>query len=398
MHLTQGFRASDPADPGYNFSTLDASVRSATANGQHLLLQLLAAPSWALGLGAPASAPPDTWRPNARALGAFAHALAQRYSGRFPDPRNRRRMLPRVTYFQVWDEPNLPTYLTPQWTRTATGSFVPGSPGIYRQMLNAAYAGIKAAQRHAYVLAAGTAPYGDRPGVGRMAPVMFWRELLCLHGQALRPERCRNPAHFDAADHHPYAATPTVHAFRKDDVSVPDLGRIARVLRAAERAHRVLPRGRKPLWVTEIDWDSNPPDPYSKIPLRKQARYLSLGFYELWRQGVGHVFWFLMRDIRYYSLTGSGLYFLSNRAKPSMAAFRFPFVALGSRNRELTLWGHAPHAGAVTIERAAGHGWRRFIRLRTTRGGIFYAIRRAGSRLMLRARQGAIASLAFDSG
>src|SRR5205085_6547447 len=98
----------------------------------------------------------------------------------------------------------------------------------YRSLLNAAWANIKAVQPHAYVLAAGLAPYGYPPGFNWMQPVQFLRELLCLHGAGLHPERCPNRAHFDAIDIHPYSLRPTIHAFNRDDVSVPDLGRLSR--------------------------------------------------------------------------------------------------------------------------------------------------------------------------
>ncbi len=391
----RGFDAANAADPGYSWPSLDASIRSAAGHRQTIILQLIAAPRWALGRGAPSTAAPDSWRPSPAALGAFAHAIAQRYSGRFPDPLRPGHALPVVTHFQVWNEPNLPTYLSPQWTRGRNGSFVPASPALYRALLNAAYAGIKAVQPHAFVLAAGTGPYGDPPGGGRMPPVVFLRELLCLHGAALRPERCPAPAHFDALDHHPYSATPTIHAFSPDDVSVPDLGRLQRILAVARRTHRLLPRGPKPIWITEISWDSDPPDRHSAISTAAQARYLALTFYELWRQGVGHVLWFTFQDIPYQLLTGSGLYFRSGAAKPSAVAFRFPFVALRGARGNLTVWGRAPHAGAVEIEVLGGRRWRGAMRLRTTSGGVFYVIVRRPGRVTLRAVQGQIAGLGW---
>ena len=187
----RGFRASDPRTSGYSWTSLDASIRSADAAHQHVLLQLIAPPAWALGAHAPRRAWPGTWKPRRAAVGAFARALAVRYSGRFADPLRAGRALPQVGTFQIWNEPNLRRYLSPQWTRGRHGGWVAASPVTYRSMLNAAYANIKAVQHHAIVLAAGTAPYGDPPGVERMTPVTFWRELLCLHGPRSRPSGAR---------------------------------------------------------------------------------------------------------------------------------------------------------------------------------------------------------------
>jgi hypothetical protein len=389
-----GFQPADPSSSGYSWSQLDGEVRSAAAAGQHVLLLILDAPRWALGRGAPRSATPGSWEPQPRALGSFAHALAQRYSGSFPDPLAPASSLPRVGAYQVWNEPNLAEYLAPQWVRSR-GGWTAESPRLYRAMLNAAYAAIKAVAPQTPVLAAGTAPYGDPPGHLRMHPVVFWRDLLCLSA-TLRPLRCGEPAHLDGLDHHPYSYSPTIHAYSPLDASIPDLGRIQRVVRAAERARTVLPAGPKPMWVTEINFASDPPV-RGGVPLARQARYLSLTFYELWRQGVSHVFWFLIRDYPHNLEAGAGLYFTDGRAKPAAFAFAFPFMALRARDGVLTIWGRAPHAGTVVIERAAGRGrWRAIMRLATTGGGIFYARRAIAATPGLRAVQGARASLEFS--
>ncbi|MDQ6805345.1 MAG: hypothetical protein M3065_10345 [Actinomycetota bacterium] len=395
--LTRGFKPANPSDPRYDWSALDAAVRDATAHRQHVLLILVGAPVWALGRHPPPTAFPGTWRPSPSALGAFAHASAERYSGHFADPLNVGQSLPQVTYFQAWNEPNLRNYLAPQWTRDAAGKWVPASPYWYRRMLNAVYANLKTARPDAFVLAAGTAPYGDPPGVDRMAPVVFLRSLLCLNGSRLKPAYCPDPAHFDALDHHPYSLTPTIHAYSADDVGVADIGRLQTVLTVAEHTGRALPAGPKSIWVTEIAWSSNPPDPLA-IPEARQARYLALAFYELWRQGVGHVFWLLIRDFPYKSLTGSGLYVMDGTPKRSSRAFRFPFIAVPGRHHELTLWGRAPQGGPVVIERGDGHGWTPVIRLSANRGGIFYATGRLGSYPVLRAVIGDIASPPWTSG
>ena len=369
-----------------------------------MLLELVAPPLWALGPNAPKWAPIDSWRPSARDLGAFARALATRYSGRYADPLLPGRRLPRVTNFQILNEPNLGLNLSPQWTKSPSGTYIPTGAQLYRGLLNAGYRNIKAVQPRAVVVAGGLAPYGDPVHVhtpprylNRMPPVVFLRELLCLHGARLKPERCPHPAHLDGLDHHPYGVSPTVHAISPNDAAVPDIGRLTRVLRAAQRLHRVLPRGPKSLWVTELDWDTNPPDPASRLSLTTQARYLSLAFYELWRQGVGHVFWFLLRDAPYSGpLRGSGLYFLNGRAKPSASAFRFPFVAV-RRHGATIVWGRSPRRGQVLIQRRTGGTWRTLKRLRTRGGGIFYASLRLRRHLLLRAVQRGVDSRPFSA-
>jgi hypothetical protein len=391
-----GFNPSNPADPNYNWSMTDSAVQAATAAGENILLLASGAPSWAEPQPLPAGVRPGTWEPDATEYGRFAAAIALRYSGHFrPSPSS--AYLPRVSYLQAWNEPNLPRYLMPQWSQdTTTGAFVATSPLIYRAMLNAFYAGVKSVAPTDTVLAAGLGPYGDPPGDPRnqMAPVTFFETMLCL-GSNLQPAgSCPSPAHFDALDHHPYGATPTIKAHNPGDIAVPDLGKIWRILRAAQHFNLALPAGPKPLWVTELDWTDVPPSPPSAASLALQARFLPLGFYELWRQGVSHVFWFQLRDPAYQpnSFAGGGLYFQSGAAKPAAAAYRFPFVAIPSAHGKLTIWGRAPARGPVLIEERAGRRWRRVLRLTANAGGIFYAKYRLGSHLYLRAVAGSAVS------
>jgi hypothetical protein len=146
--------------------------------------------------------------------------------------------------------------------------------------------------------------------------------------------------------------------------------------------------------VSEIGWDSDPPDRYSGLPLAVQARYLAQALYEVWRQGVVHVAWYEVKDpgVPAKSLTGSGLFFSDARAKPAAGVFYFPFVALRTRSGLMTIWGRAPHTGRVTIEDRRGKGWVTITTLGTTRGRIFYARRRIALSGPLRARIGRLVS------
>lgn len=392
-----GFQAADPSDPHYSWATLDATVTTAVADHQTVMLMLYDAPLWAQALNPPAYATPGSWEPNATDYGAFAHAVAQRYSGSFPDPAVPGHALPRVTYFQAWNEPNLTQYLAPQWVTGPHNSIVAYTPGMYRSLLNALYAGVTSVQPHAYVLAAGTAPYGDPPGVDRMRPLTFLEGLLCLTA-SLGPAPCPDPAHFDALDHHPYALTPTIHARVPGDISVPDLGQIWKLLAAAERSGRALPAGPKSLWDTEIDWSTDP-NVSAPVSVAEQARYVSEAFYELWEQDVNHVFWFDLRDPlspQFNSDTDTGLYYQSGAAKPSATAFRFPFVALIQPHSQRIIWGRAPRAGVVLIQKAVGRGWQTVLTLHTTAGGVFYARSSLGSGLLLRATLAGVSSLPWS--
>lgn len=390
-----GFNPAEPGDPAYRWEALDAAVRSATSHGLRPVLTINSAPTWAEGPGRPSTeaAPAGTWLPRPRQLGMFARAVAKRYSGHFTDPAKPGvGPLPHVSYFQIWAEENLSVHLTPQWR----GRKLAGA-AHYRAMLNAAYAAIHSVNRGARVIVGGLAPYGDvEAGGSRVPPVWFWRALLCLRGQTLRPIRCADPARFDIAAHNPInVGSPDRHALSSSNASTPDIGRLTRIVRKAVRIGRALPRKRKPFWVTEIWWDSRPPDPHG-VPLRRHARYITKALFGLWRQGVSAVIWWYLRDQApvpsYPATQQSGLFYRSGKPKPAYWAFRFPFVAMRERAARLLIWGKAPRRGRVVIERRTRGGWRALSSARATRNGVFLTHLSARGSAKLRARQGGQAS------
>jgi len=266
-------------------------------------------------------------------------------------------------------------------------------------MLNAAYAGIHAASPGARVIVGGLAPYGDAvAGGSRIPPVWFWRSLLCLRGAALRPTQCPEPARFDIAAHNPIDVWgPRRGAVSHLDVSVPDIGRLTAIVRRAVATRRALPARPKPFWATEIWWDSSPPDPRG-VPIRRQARFLGESLFELWRQGVGAAIWWYLRDqapgtAGFAATQQSGLLYRDGSPKPAYREFRFPFVARRERPGRVLLWGRAPVAGTVVVERRGPDGWQRLDRVAVGRGRVFLLrIGHAGT-LRARARQGRETSL-----
>jgi hypothetical protein len=394
-----GFRAADPASPGYSWASVDATVRSLTSARLQVLMFVLDAPSWAEGPGRPRGATPGAWRPSARQLGLFTRAAALRYSGRYPDPGAPGAVLPRVRYWEAWNEPNLSIYLSPQWTRRAGGGYAPAGPTLYRRMLNAFYASVKQVAPTDVVIGGATAPFGDRPGGSRMQPVTFWQQLLCLHGAALHGVAC-DRAHFDVLDHHPYdIAGPLVHALDPGDVSIPDMGKLTRLLRAAVRAHTVLPSGPKAVWTAEIGWTSRPPDPLG-TPLVRHARWLEQALYVLWREGVSAVLWLQLSD-QTLGITPTaleaGLYFADGRPKPATIAYRFPFLTTRQgAARRILAWGRAPTGGRLLIEARVRRRWTVVRRVNVKRFQVFSASIHLRGPAMLRAQIGALTSLTWN--
>jgi hypothetical protein len=378
----------DPADPTYNFASLDPAVSDAAARHLQPLITVFTAPGWAEGKHRPSLAAAGTWKPRAGALGDFAHALAARYSGSFGG-------LPRVRYFEAWNEPNLSAYLTPQYKGKTQKSV-----GIYRPMLNAFYRGVHSALSSDKVLNGGLGPYGEPPGGERTRPLTFMRKLLCLRGQNLKPAKCRSKAHLDVFSDHPIDTSGGPHrsALNPNDAATPDFKYVTRTLRAAERHHRVLPGGHRPLWATEVWWDSNPPDTVEGVPVKTQARWLEEALQILWKQGASVVINLEIRDAKFIrhdaiAPTSTGLFFHSGKPKPSYRAWRFPFVITGRSDHLAKVWGRAPDAGSLKVQEKRHGGWHTVKSLSVASGQIFKARVHASRGRSLRARLGAATSL-----
>ncbi len=373
----------DWRDPGYNWRGPDFAINAARARGLSVLANVITVPRWAQGAGRPRSAGAAVWRPRPRPFKQFLKAISARYSGRNPG-------LGRVDAWQLLNEPNLGLALQPQWIRRR-GRLQPESPNLYRAMVNAGYAGVKAGNPRALVVTAGLSPYGDRPGGSRMAPVTFWRALLS-----------RRVA-FDVASHHPYSFYGPFHsAFSREDVAVPDLGRIQTLMRSAVSKGRLVPRRHKRFWVTEISWDSSPPDPHG-VPAEQHARRLAGTMYELWRQGVDTVTWTRIRDDPGPDFAASfqaGTYTYGAKPKPAAQAFRFPFVAvLAPRRRDqVRLWGRSPVGGRLVLERRTGTRWVPVARMRARPRGVFDRTVRGKRGQLYRARLGSESSLTWLAG
>jgi hypothetical protein len=387
------FDPADPADPAYTWDALDELVRAAQAQRLVPFLTVVDAPQWVQegktkpGLG--------DLRPRPAELADFATAIARRYSGSFQG-------LPRVRYWQVWNEPNITVYLRPQFQRGQ-----PFSPAWYRDMVNAFARSVHAVRPGNRVIAGGLSPFTIHVGeVGSMAPLRFMRALLCMSAGPRPHPTCSEKVDFDIWAHHPYTSGDATHtAEAKDDVSLGDMGEMKALLDTAVKAGQVRHVGSMELWVTEFSWDSSPPDPKA-VPTRLHARWVAEAVYRMWEVGVRVFTWHQLRDDRLaVSPFQSGLYFrgktlAADRPKPALQAFRFPFVAYREANG-VTIWGRTPAGtpGRVAIERKpAGAAWRRVASVASNRFGIFSLDLplRTGAKDYFRARTSAGASVPFS--
>jgi hypothetical protein len=268
-----------------------------------------------------------------------------------------------VALWAVWNEPNQPNFLLPQFRGGR-----PASPAIYRRLFQAADRGLRAAgQGDDPLLAGETAPRGTQLVV---APVTFLRGTLCLDADFRRSSRCgRLPA--DGWAHHPYTTKvgPWFVPGRSTDVTIGVLGRLTSALQRAERAG-ALPDDTG-IYITEFGVQSVP-DPNVGVSESAQAEYRSIAERIAARNPrVKSFAQYLMRDdfprenvpaARRYAGFESGLRGSGGDPKLAYEGFRLPLAALRGSGRT-TLWGLVrPAAGAtsVLLEYRDGVGsWRR---------------------------------------
>jgi len=368
-----GWNPADPADPNYDWEFIDQWVSRAVAAGLTPVLQIRGTPLWAQRCHTGETDVPCD--PDPAALATFATAAAKRYSGSFAG-------LPHVTYWQGLNEPNLSLFFAPQYEGNK-----PVSPHLYRALINAFYAAIKAVDPSNLVIAAGLGPIAvPKYTIG---PMRFTRELLCMKGHNHpRPTAgdCEGGVHFDIFDMHPYTTGGPTHKGGINDVELGDLAKLKTLLAAADRAGRI--EGvfeHTPLWIMELSWDTNPPDP-GGLPMKIESRWIAEALFNSWSLGIEYFFWYSLRDpepepnLPFSQTDQGGLYFrgptvAQDQPKEILFAFRFPFVSY-PRQKGLFFWGRTPSSdgGRVTIQILKHGHWRKAAVTRADSAGIFRGV------------------------
>jgi hypothetical protein len=298
----------DPSDPAYNWALYDRTVNYANENGVKILFSIYGTPSWA-NRGKAANVAP-TYGIDLR---NFAYAAARRYSGSYPGTDG--RLLPAVTDWLAWNEPNNPIFLTPQYQRI-DGSWVMESAINYAKICNAIYSGIHATLvKDDHVACGGTAPRGNNsPGSSRasVSPIAFLRAVKQAGLQK-----------FDAWAHNPYYESPSEQPATKPVAAnggaptAVTLGNIQSLISAVTTLY-----GYKPIWITEYGYKTNPPDTLFGVSLAKQAEYLTQAFaIARANRRIQLMLWFLLKDEPTLSGWQSGLITASGKKKPAFAAY-----------------------------------------------------------------------------
>lgn len=373
----ENWHPEDPTDPHYHWGASDEAVINAVGAGLVPLLQVDGAPRWAQRCESPPNlGGPSTCDPDPTALREFAAAAARHFNGQVFG-------VPRVQYWQALNEPNLSSFFFPQYNTAGQAL----SPELYRALINGFYAGIKSVDPANLVLAAGLGPIAVPPWT--IGPMRFARQMLCMRGTK-RPVPtagdCGGGVHFDIFAIQPYTTGSPSHEGKVNDVQLGDLPKLQELLDAADRAGRI--KGafkRTPLWITELSWDSSPPDP-NGLPIKIETQWTAQALHAAWKAGVTHFFWYSLRDAERDGGTSSkaalesGLYFRGatleqDQPKEVLTAFRFPFVAY-AKDRGLRFWGRTPSSegGEVKLQVLKRGKWRGVSTVRADEVGIFRGV------------------------
>jgi hypothetical protein len=192
--------------------------------------------------------------------------------------------LPNVDEFVLWNEPNIPALLLPQWQADGT---TPASPAIYRAMVRAAYPALKAARKKVKVLIGNTSSTGGKRGTGAVAPLEFVRGLACVD-ENLKPLATPECADFkpvpgDGWAHHPYSQNERpsrVSDATKEpgDVRMADLPVLARTLDTLVKDGRLAAANRD-IYLTEFGYETTGVPGRPPVSEIQQARWLTWAEY-----------------------------------------------------------------------------------------------------------------------
>jgi len=178
------------------------------------------------------------------------------------------------------------------------------------------------------------------------------------------------------------------------DVAIADAAKITDLLARARRLGTDLPAGPKPVWVTELNWESSPASAHG-VPPARQAVWISRALHRLWVAGVSMAAWQFLVD-PYPGVSArepdgdtvqyprpAGLYSAgadgnpeTAQPKPFLEGFSFPFDPLRVDASTIRVWallGHARERGL--LQRRDRHGgWVTIAHLRAGGDAVLNAV------------------------
>ncbi|MFI4990627.1 MAG: hypothetical protein ACHQHO_06900 [Solirubrobacterales bacterium] len=347
----------DLTNPGnYAWGEFDSLIAEAQRLHWKVLLTVTApVPRWATSN----KKAPYVTKPDPKDFEEFMTAVARHYGPAGPFGST-------VSLFSIWNEPNHPAFLQPQWNTNGTAA----SPRIYRGLYQAGYAGLKAGGiSNPKVLLGETAPTGfDRVNYKReksrallhdVAPLLFLRETLCLNSKYRKSGSC-TPLAASGYAHHAYttAAGPLYKPREKDDVTIGVLSRLSSALSKAFSAHGTT--SNLPIYLTEFGVQSKP-NRFLGVSVAQQAEFDAIAEQIAWSNArVAAFSQYLLVDDPLGGKPGSsvsggtigfqtGLEYLSGKPKPLFFAWPVP-LTVSKSGHGYSLWGLLrPTTGATKV-------------------------------------------------
>jgi hypothetical protein len=389
-----GFNATDPAAyPGW--SIYDEIVKIAQHDGIVVDFSVGGpAPPWATGPGQPPPGGSGAWKPSAADFKQFVQAVGTRYSGTY-DPTLRKSVrgdandLPRVSFWEAWNEPNFGGDLAPQAIK---GSRVPTSAPMYRSLLDATWSALQATGHGHDTIVIGNldargasarpgrgAPQGLPGNFGATKPLQFIRTLYCvsssfqqLRGGAAAAVGCPtnaagsrrfrrdHPGLFRASGFatHPYPVNLPPTKASSTDPDYTEFSELPRMASQLDRIQRIYgSRSRFPIYNNEYGYITNPPNA-SLTPLNPHGQFVSpatAAFYINWAEYLSYRNPRIASTMQYLLIDpnprkapefggfASGLIFYAGQRKPAYDAYRLPLflptTTAKSSHQGLEVWG-----------------------------------------------------------
>ena len=349
------FKADNPATyPPGNWDRYDRLVRAGQTLGVGIYFNVTGpGPDWA-HKKAPRRERVNqrTWMPKPKEYFKLVKALGLRYGGAYPDENDGGRILPRVNFWSIWNEPNQGGWLTPQHYKG-----IPYAPVMYRELWRQGRAALdQTGHKDDIVLIGETAPLGSRQRRTKspMYPKHFIRELFCVSrtgsrytGSAASRRGCSNLAKVGtfratAWGHHPYTKNlpPTQRDKNRDSLTMANISELASLLdQMGAKTNRIAKANATML--TEFGFETDPPDPFNGVSLAKQAEYNNVGDYLAYKDPrIVAQTQFLLRDVlpvkgarknskQYWFTYQSGIFEHGGKPKPAAGAYAMPFHVTG---------------------------------------------------------------------
>ncbi|HEX3873910.1 MAG TPA: hypothetical protein VHW26_07175 [Solirubrobacteraceae bacterium] len=290
------FNAKDPADyPHANWDRYDNLVQNANNDGIGVYLDVTGpGPSYTHTKAPKADKKYNAaWMPNATQFYRFVYAVGKRYSGTYHKETGAHQLLPRVSFWSLWNEPNQAGWLAPQSYRSpVTHTVIPYAPMAYRRLFLLGRQALTATGHDKdYIVAGETAPAGrGAPSVNDpLAPVEFIQQMLCVDpsntpytGIQATARGCSDftkygPIKASAWGHHPYTkAVPPETTPPAGAITIDNLSTLTSLL---DNLAVVTGHINSPLSVvlSEFGYETNPPDPFSGTSLTNQAAWINEG-------------------------------------------------------------------------------------------------------------------------